>query len=263
MRENELFFEAGRLAGAELRFDPLEAAALFEEDGHLSDAGLQALVNDQLSELERLEAAEHLGFCEACMDRYTALLTGEALYAPPADLAVPVARRVRQKSVRLNLRRYAAAAAAAAVALTLWGSGAFSQMVPQQTDILQQPPPEPPARTESLGSRVSDTLYGMLGAAGDMCGGLFQAGWSAPPEQQPAPAQPDADAQQDAAAQQEPGRQPDAAAQPQAGPENEGAQQAPGRPANSGADPARGDRFEEGPAQALAREPASAMRGEQ
>lgn len=255
MRENELFFEAGRPAGEALRFDPREAAALFREDGHLSDAGLQALIHEQLDELERLEAAEHLGFCEDCMERYTALLAGDALYAPPADLAAPVVRRVRQKSVRLNLRRYAAAAAAAAVALTLWGSGAFAQMVPQQPDLLQQRLPEPPARTGSLGSRVSDTLYGMLGAAGEMCGGLFQAGWSAQPGQQPAPAQPDA-------AQQDPGQPADGQAEPQTAPENEGAQQAPGRPAGSEADPARGDRFEEGPAQALAREPASAMRGE-
>lgn len=251
MRENELFF----VAGEGLLFDPNETDALFGDDGHLSDSGLQALIEERLDELERLEAAEHLAFCGACMERYTALLAGETLYMPSADLAAPVAQRVRQKGLRLNLRRYAAAAAAAAVALTLWGSGTFAQMVPQKVDILQQRPATPPAQTETFGSRVSDTLHGMLGAAGEMCGGLFQANWSEPPAQRPP-------ARQDAADQQEPDQQADAQAGTQDSPEDGDAPQVPGRPANSQAEPARGDRFEEEPGQVLAREPASAMRGE-
>ena len=46
---------------------------LFLENGHLSDAGLAALRDGQLDELARLEAAEHLSFCDACLDRYLAL----------------------------------------------------------------------------------------------------------------------------------------------------------------------------------------------
>ena len=47
---------------------------LFREDGCLTDEGLQALRDGQLDELGRLEAAEHLSYCDKCMDRYTALL---------------------------------------------------------------------------------------------------------------------------------------------------------------------------------------------
>ena len=49
---------------------------LFREDGCLTDEGLQALVGGSLDEWGRLEAAEHLSYCDRCMDRYTALLTG-------------------------------------------------------------------------------------------------------------------------------------------------------------------------------------------
>lgn len=56
---------------------------LFREDGCLSDEGLHALTAGQLDELGRLEAAEHLAYCDKCTDRYTALLTADALADPP------------------------------------------------------------------------------------------------------------------------------------------------------------------------------------
>ena len=59
---------------------------LFREDGCLSDEGLHALTAGQLDELGRLEAAEHLAYCDKCTDRYTALLTADALADPPRDV---------------------------------------------------------------------------------------------------------------------------------------------------------------------------------
>ena len=58
----------------------------FRDDGCLTDEGLRALTAGQLDELGRLETAEHLSYCDACMDRYTALLTADVLAlegAPP------------------------------------------------------------------------------------------------------------------------------------------------------------------------------------
>ena len=55
---------------------------LFLQNGHLSDEGLQALIDGTLDELQRLEAAEHLSFCDECLTRYTALLTGDVLEEP-------------------------------------------------------------------------------------------------------------------------------------------------------------------------------------
>ena len=59
---------------------------LFNENSCLTDEGLQALVNGQLDELGRLEAAEHLSYCDHCLDRYTALLTADALEEPPRSV---------------------------------------------------------------------------------------------------------------------------------------------------------------------------------
>lgn len=62
---------------------------LFREDGCLSDEGLHALTAGQLDELGRLEAAEHLAYCDKCTDRYTALLTPTPSPTRPGMSAVP------------------------------------------------------------------------------------------------------------------------------------------------------------------------------
>ena len=59
---------------------------LFDAKGCLSEEGLQALVGGQLDETQRLEAAEHLAYCDRCMDRYTALLTDDVLEQPPRSV---------------------------------------------------------------------------------------------------------------------------------------------------------------------------------
>lgn len=109
--------------------------------GCLTDEGLQALADGQLDELSRLEAAEHLAFCDACLDRYTALLDGPMIVQPPQDLQKPVWQRIRSQMFRVLTNRYATAAAAVAIAFCLWGSGLFQGLVPtadaQLTPALQ------------------------------------------------------------------------------------------------------------------------------
>ena len=109
--------------------------------GCLTDEGLQALADGQLDELSRLEAAEHLAFCDACLDRYTALLAGPMIVQPPQDLQKPVWQRIRSQMFRVITNRYATAAAAVAIAFCLWGSGLFQGLVPtadaQLTPALQ------------------------------------------------------------------------------------------------------------------------------
>ena len=70
---------------------------LFYQDGHLSDEGLKALIQGTLEETQRLEAAEHLSFCDDCLVRYTDLLAGEALMEPEEDVTLPVMRRLRRR----------------------------------------------------------------------------------------------------------------------------------------------------------------------
>ena len=102
----------------------------FRADGHLTDEALLALIRqEEQSELERLEIAEHLAFCDTCLQRYTELLAETPLLAPSRSCRQTLWRRLRARAARLLVSRYATAAAAVALALTvLWSSAGIPQL---------------------------------------------------------------------------------------------------------------------------------------
>lgn len=102
---------------------------LFDDDtGCLTDSGLRRLVEGSLDELERLEAAEHLSYCDSCVERYTALLTDEVLTDPPDTMKQSVLFALRKKAAKVFVNRYFHMAVAASLTLVLWGSGVFGSL---------------------------------------------------------------------------------------------------------------------------------------
>ena len=93
------------------------------------DAGFRAMMDGQLDELGRLEAAEHLSYCDQCMDRYTALLTADALETPPRSVQGAVMGTIWARLMQNTYGRAAVAGVAAVLALTLWRSGALQQII--------------------------------------------------------------------------------------------------------------------------------------
>lgn len=123
---------------------------LFRSDGHLTDEGLRALVGGELDELGRLEAAEHLSFCDACLVRYTALLDEDALETPATDQTLPVMRRLRRRAAQALMSRYTAAAAAVLITGTLWYSGIFADIAGVFTVRGEEMTPQPPAASQPV-----------------------------------------------------------------------------------------------------------------
>mgnify|MGYP000806615934 CR=1 FL=1 len=101
---------------------------LFREDGCMTDAGFRAMMDGQLDELGRLEAAEHLAYCDRCMDRYTALLTADALEMPPHSAHKAVMTAIWVRLMQNTYGRVAVASVAAVLALTMWKTGALGQI---------------------------------------------------------------------------------------------------------------------------------------
>ena len=99
---------------------------LFNNEGHLTPQGLKALMDETLDEMGRLEAAEHLAFCDACLTQYTSLLTDDVLRAPEKPLAKGILRRIRKKPGRIPFARYGTVAAAAVLTVVMWGVGNFA-----------------------------------------------------------------------------------------------------------------------------------------
>lgn len=95
----------------------------FHVDGHLTDEALLLLVQDGIpDELTRLEIAEHMAFCDECLQRYTELLENVPLPVPEHSCRRSLWVRIRARAFRLITSRYATAVAAVALALTvLWG----------------------------------------------------------------------------------------------------------------------------------------------
>ena len=148
---------------------------LFDPSGHLTDNALLTLSRDEIpDELARLEMAEHLAYCDQCLQRYTDLLAETPLLTPAHSCRESLWRRIRARTLRILTSRYATAAAAVALALTvLWGSAA----VP----ISKRPSlAEVPQRLQSWPQRWSDSLDGTLSRFNDMFDDLGgTALWSA------------------------------------------------------------------------------------
>ena len=102
---------------------------LFDAKGCLSEEGLQALVGGQLDETQRLEAAEHLAYCDRCMDRYTALLTDDVLEQPPRSARGAVMGTIWIRLMQNTWGRAAVATVAAVLALTMWRAGTLEQIL--------------------------------------------------------------------------------------------------------------------------------------
>ena len=167
---------------------------LFDQNGCLTEEGLHAVIGGQLDELGRLEAAEHLSYCDECMDRYTALLTADVLEEPPRSARGAVMGTIWVRLMQNTWGRAAVAAVAAVLALTLWRSGTVTQILegtrdlktwmpstsqtqPDQLPMLGQPVQDDqrtPTQPEQLGKPIGSdsengkttfaTLYGVEGA---------------------------------------------------------------------------------------------------
>ena len=131
---------------------------LFREDGCLSDEGLHALVDGRLDELGRLEAAEHLSYCDHCMDRYTALLTADVLEEPPRSMKNTVMTTIWVQLMQNTYGRIAVAGVAALLALGMWRSGALETALDHSAALRAVQPESSISRTlDELDAR-GDTL---------------------------------------------------------------------------------------------------------
>lgn len=143
---------------------------LFDRTGHLTKAALTALMDGSLPELSRLEAAEHLAYCDPCLQRYTNLLGGANLLTPERSCRESLWRFIRQRTLHILTSRYATAVAGVALMITLlWGTSAPAfRHLPEELPALSQ-------QFQSWPQRWSDALDGALsGLDGifDQIGGL-------------------------------------------------------------------------------------------
>lgn len=139
---------------------------LFRNDGHLTDYAFKALINDQpLDELSRLEIAEHLSFCDECVSRYSALLTGEALIEPEETVVPTVMERIRTRARLIFFNKYVAVVMAASIAMVLWVTGVFDAFT---SDEMNQTINYLSERSDGFGERATGFAQGISDGVGDI-----------------------------------------------------------------------------------------------
>ena len=136
---------------------------LFNDNGCLSDAAFEALIHNRpLDDLERLEIAEHLSFCDACTEKYARLLDESLLISPVEPVAPTVMQRIRQRARKLFVNKYATVVAAASFAIIFWNLGVFSIDVKRQDsrvlDTLVNGAASFSQRTTELSDSITQTL---------------------------------------------------------------------------------------------------------
>ena len=144
---------------------------VFREDGHLSGEALEAMAGneDRFDDLERLEIAEHLAFCDCCLQRYTLALEDGTLLVPEHSCQRTLWARIRGRALRLAASRYATAAAAVTLALTvLWGG----ERVEFTRTVLPEDRPSVSWQLTELTGDLGDSLRGAVGGVSDFFEGL-------------------------------------------------------------------------------------------
>ena len=133
---------------------------LFDANGCLTDEGLQALKAGQLDELGRLEAAEHLAYCDHCLDRYTAQLTADVLQQPPRSAHRAVMTTIWVRLMQNTWGRAAVAGVAAVLAFAMWRTGTISQLLDFKQQLRSWTPQTSQSQTaeelEQLGKPIED-----------------------------------------------------------------------------------------------------------
>lgn len=143
---------------------------VFREDGHLSDRALAALAQneDRFDQLERLEIAEHLAFCDECLQRYTLALEGGTLLVPEHSCQKTLWVRIRSRALRLAVSRYATAVAAVTLALTvLWGGADIPRPA-----LLPEDRPSVSRQLTGLTGEISDSLRQTVSGLSDFFDGF-------------------------------------------------------------------------------------------
>lgn len=138
---------------------PTERRLFDDETGCLTDGALEGLMEGSLDELQRLEVSEHLSYCDACVERYTALLADGVLLEAPELMKQSVLAALRRRAAKVFVNRYFHMAVAASLTLVLWGSGVFNSF--GEVRLVRPPEARNPEasiswRLNSFASDVSD-----------------------------------------------------------------------------------------------------------
>ncbi len=106
----------------------------FTDSGHITKQAFKQFLNGKLNDLACLEIAEHLSFCDECIECLVDETNSTLLFTPPHEMKKNIIKTLYVRTAKALLNKYTAYVAAAVIALVLWGSGLSGDIakMPQQ-----------------------------------------------------------------------------------------------------------------------------------
>lgn len=95
---------------------------LFYDNGHISNEGFAALAAGTLDDMQSLETAEHLSFCDSCLMEFSEFVEKGHMLRPEKPLKGKIMKRVKRQGLAVVFRKYATVAAAACMAIVMWNT---------------------------------------------------------------------------------------------------------------------------------------------
>lgn len=141
----------------------------FDNDsGCLTEEALDALILGRLTEEERFDCAEHLSFCDECLDRYAERLEKVPLSEAGELFAMQILGEIRRREAKNAAGRYTAAAAAFVMASGMWSFGVFDTIL-DTTRGLSEIELRPQAETEDkdVFGRIDEFITSVISKSAD------------------------------------------------------------------------------------------------
>ena len=135
---------------------------IFDKDGHITQRGFSLLTAGEPDELTRYELAEHLDFCDLCVDRYSLLLCGGGLMVPREEIAEPVMAKIRRKALMVFTGQAAKVCAAACLAIVIWCGGIFEGDIVAKGRSFSEQVSKSGSSLSQMMSGVSDSIGSWL-----------------------------------------------------------------------------------------------------
>lgn len=137
----------------------------FDKNGHITDEGFALLTAGEPEELLRYELAEHLDYCDLCVDRYSLLLSGETMLTVPEDLSESVMAGIRRRAITIFTSQAAKVCAAACLAIVIWCGGIFGDDITARGEQLSK-------KVAAGGTSLSQMAFGVGDAIGNWLNGF-------------------------------------------------------------------------------------------
>ncbi len=101
----------------------------FDNNGHVTKQALANLSNAELTQIQQYEIAEHLSFCDTCIELYVSTVKNQSTIPLTLNTSDNIIKKIRKRIFKTAFNKYTTYVAAACLALIMWGIGPSANLI--------------------------------------------------------------------------------------------------------------------------------------